>query len=98
MNDAADGRSLLTRRGFVRGATALGAAAVAPGLLRDSAADAAVLDDTAIVWSSDHGFFLGEHRFYDKRLMYEPSIRIPLVIRYAPRIKAGRYYLRSDGA
>jgi arylsulfatase A-like enzyme len=48
-----------------------------------------ILDDTAIVWSSDHGFFLGEHRFYDKRLMYEPSIRIPLMIRYAPRIKAG---------
>jgi arylsulfatase A-like enzyme len=47
------------------------------------------LDDTAIVWSSDHGFFLGEHRFYDKRLMYEPSIRIPLMIRYAPRIKSG---------
>jgi arylsulfatase A-like enzyme len=48
-----------------------------------------VLDRTAIVWSSDHGFFLGEHRFYDKRLMYEPSIRIPLMVRYPPRIKAG---------
>ena len=47
------------------------------------------LDDTAIVWSSDHGFFLGEHRFYDKRLMYEPSIRIPLMIRYPPRIRSG---------
>jgi arylsulfatase A-like enzyme len=48
----------------------------------------ALLDDTAIIWSSDHGFFLGEHRFYDKRLMYEPSIRIPLMIRYPPRIAA----------
>jgi arylsulfatase A-like enzyme len=48
-----------------------------------------ILDDTVIVWSSDHGFFLGEHRFYDKRLMYEPSIRIPLMIRYPPRISAG---------
>jgi arylsulfatase A-like enzyme len=48
-----------------------------------------ILDDTAIVWSSDHGFFLGEHRFYDKRLMYEPSIRIPLMIRYPPRIASG---------
>jgi arylsulfatase A-like enzyme len=48
-----------------------------------------ILDDTAIVWSSDHGFFLGEHRFYDKRLMYEPSIRIPLMIRYPPRVTAG---------
>jgi arylsulfatase A-like enzyme len=48
-----------------------------------------VLDQTAILWSSDHGFFLGEHRFYDKRLMYEPSIRVPLMMRYPPRIKAG---------
>jgi len=48
-----------------------------------------VLDETALVWSSDHGFFLGEHRFYDKRLMYEPSIRIPLMIRFPPRIKSG---------
>lgn len=48
-----------------------------------------VMDDTVIVWSSDHGFFLGEHRFYDKRLMYEPSIRIPLMIRYPRRIRAG---------
>jgi arylsulfatase A-like enzyme len=47
------------------------------------------LESTAVVWSSDHGFFLGEHRFYDKRLMYEPSIRIPLMIRYPARIKAG---------
>lgn len=47
------------------------------------------LDNTAFLWSSDHGFFLGEHRFYDKRLMYEPSIRIPLIIRYPPRIKPG---------
>lgn len=42
-------------------------------------------DDTAILLSSDHGFFLGEWRFYDKRLMYEPSIRVPMTIRY-PRL------------
>ncbi len=47
------------------------------------------MDDTAFMWSSDHGFFLGEHRFYDKRLMYEPSIRIPLIVRYPLRIQAG---------
>jgi arylsulfatase A-like enzyme len=46
-------------------------------------------NDTAIVWSSDHGFFLGEHRFYDKRLMYEPSIRIPFMLRYPKRIRPG---------
>ncbi len=47
------------------------------------------LDRTAVLLSSDHGFFLGEHHFYDKRLMYEPSIRVPLMIRYPARIPAG---------
>jgi arylsulfatase A-like enzyme len=47
------------------------------------------LDDTAIMLSSDHGFFLGEHCLYDKRLMYEPSIRIPMMIRWPGRIRAG---------
>jgi len=47
------------------------------------------MDDTAVLWSSDHGFFLGEHRFYDKRLMYEPSIRIPFMIRYPKRVRPG---------
>jgi len=49
----------------------------------------AILDRTAVVLSSDHGFFLGEHHFYDKRLMYEPSIRVPMMIRYPKRIQAG---------
>jgi arylsulfatase A-like enzyme len=47
------------------------------------------LDRTAIVLSSDHGFFLGEHHFYDKRLMYEPSIRVPFMVRYPKRVQAG---------
>ena len=45
-----------------------------------------ILDSTAVLLSSDHGFFLGEHHFYDKRLMYEPSIRVPLMLRYPARI------------
>ncbi|QEE28974.1 sulfatase [Terriglobus albidus] len=48
-----------------------------------------ILDDTAIVHSSDHGYFLGEWRLFDKRLMHEPSIRVPLQIRYPKRIPAG---------
>jgi arylsulfatase A-like enzyme len=47
------------------------------------------LDDTAILHSSDHGFFLGEWRFYDKRLMHEPSIRTPAMIRYPRLFKPG---------
>ncbi len=47
------------------------------------------LDDSIIMLSSDHGFFLGEHGLYDKRLMYEPSIRVPMMIRYPRLIPAG---------
>ena len=48
-----------------------------------------MMDDTAILLSSDHGFFLGEWRFYDKRFMHEPSIRVPLMVRYPRMVKAG---------
>jgi arylsulfatase A-like enzyme len=37
-------------------------------------------DNTIVVVSSDNGFFLGEHGMADKWLMYEPSIRVPLVV------------------
>jgi arylsulfatase A-like enzyme len=47
------------------------------------------LDDTAILFTSDHGYFLGEWRLFDKRLMHEPSIRVPMAIRYPKKIKAG---------
>lgn len=47
------------------------------------------LDDTAILNTSDHGYFLGEWRMIDKRLMHEPSIRVPFMIRYPRRIPAG---------
>jgi arylsulfatase A-like enzyme len=47
-------------------------------------------DDTLVLLSSDHGFFLGEHTFYDKRLMYEPSIRVPMIVRWPKGVKAGQ--------
>lgn len=45
--------------------------------------------NTVVFFSSDNGFFLGEHGFYDKRLMYEPSIRVPMLVRFPDRIAAG---------
>jgi arylsulfatase A-like enzyme len=48
------------------------------------------LDDTVILNTSDHGFFLGEWRMYDKRFMHEPSIRVPTTIRYPKLFPAGR--------
>lgn len=47
------------------------------------------LDDTAIIVTSDHGFFLGEWRMYDKRFMHEPSIRVPFLMRYPKLVKPG---------
>lgn len=41
-----------------------------------------VLDDTVVMFTSDNGYFQGEHRRGDKRLMYEESIRIPLLVRF----------------
>jgi arylsulfatase A-like enzyme len=44
---------------------------------------------TAVAYTSDHGFHLGEHGWFDKRFMYEPSLRIPLVVRWPGVVPAG---------
>ena len=46
-------------------------------------------NNTIVVYTSDQGFYLGEHGWFDKRFMYEPSFRTPLIIRYPPLIEAG---------
>jgi arylsulfatase A-like enzyme len=48
-----------------------------------------ILDDTVVIYTSDQGFFLGDHGWYDKRFMYEESLRMPFLIRYPREIKAG---------
>jgi len=45
------------------------------------------LDNTVIIYSSDNGYFMGEHTFWDKRIAYENSMRIPMLIRYPKLIK-----------
>lgn len=47
------------------------------------------LDNTAIFFAGDNGYFHGEHRRGDKRLMYEEALRIPLLMRYPPLVKPG---------
>lgn len=46
-------------------------------------------ENTLIVYTSDQGFYLGEHGWFDKRFMYEESLRMPLLIRYPKEIKPG---------
>ena len=44
-------------------------------------------ENTIVVYTSDQGFYLGEHGWFDKRFMYEESLSMPLVIRYPKEIK-----------
>lgn len=46
-------------------------------------------ENTIVIYTSDQGFYLGEHGWFDKRFMYEESFRTPLLIRYPPLIEAG---------
>ncbi len=39
-----------------------------------------MLDNTLVVYTSDQGFYMGEHGWFDKRFMYEESMRTPLVM------------------
>lgn len=45
--------------------------------------------NTVVIYTADQGYFLGEHGFFDKRMMYEESARMPFVIRYPKEIKGG---------
>lgn len=46
-------------------------------------------ENTIVIYASDQGFYLGEHGWFDKRFMYEESLRTPLVMRYPREIPAG---------
>jgi N-acetylglucosamine-6-sulfatase len=60
------------------------------GAILKALTEAGQLDNTLIVVTSDHGYFYGEHGLsVERRLAYEESIRIPLVMRYPPVIAAG---------
>jgi len=45
--------------------------------------------NTIVIYTSDQGFFLGDHGLFDKRFMYEESLRMPFLIRWPEAIKAG---------
>lgn len=45
--------------------------------------------NTVVIYTSDQGFFLGDHGLYDKRFMYEPSLKMPFIVRWPNTIKPG---------
>jgi N-acetylglucosamine-6-sulfatase len=60
------------------------------GQILKALADAGQLDNTLIVFTGDHGYFYGEHCLsVERRLAYEEGIRVPIIMRYPPLIKAG---------
>ncbi len=50
---------------------------------------AGLADETVVVYTSDQGFFLGDHGWFDKRWMYEESLRTPLLVRWPGMIAPG---------
>jgi len=65
----------------------LGAVDESLGKVMKTLEDLGELDNTVIIYSSDNGYFMGEHGYWDKRIAYESSMRIPMLIRYPKLIK-----------
>ena len=59
------------------------------GRVLDYLDEQGLTEKTLIIYTSDQGFFLGDHGWYDKRFMYEESLRMPFILRYPREVEAG---------
>ncbi|WP_459554599.1 sulfatase family protein [Lacunimicrobium album] len=59
------------------------------GRVLDYLKDSGLEENTIVIYSSDQGFYLGDHGWFDKRFMYEPSLRQPLLVKWPRVVKAG---------
>ncbi len=59
------------------------------GRILDYLKESGMDENTIVVYTSDQGFYLGEHGWFDKRFMYEESYRTPLVIKWPGKIRPG---------
>jgi uncharacterized sulfatase len=59
------------------------------GRLMDVLQEQGILDETIIVFTTDHGDYMGEHGLYAKNQLYETAYRIPLLIRWPERVPGG---------
>lgn len=60
------------------------------GRLLDWLDSSGLRENTVVIYTSDQGFFLGEHGLFDKRFMYEEALRMPFVVRWPAGIRPGR--------
>ena len=59
------------------------------GRILDKLDELGLSENTLVIYTSDQGFFLGEHGWFDKRFMYEESHKMPFLVRYPAAIPAG---------
>ncbi len=59
------------------------------GRVLDYLDQSGLADNTIVIYSSDQGFYLGEHGWYDKRWIFEQSLRTPLIVRWPGVVKPG---------
>ena len=59
------------------------------GRVLDYLDEQGLTDNTLIIYTSDQGFFLGDHGWYDKRFMYEESLRMPFILKFPKEVEAG---------
>jgi arylsulfatase A-like enzyme len=59
------------------------------GKVFDYLEESGLAENTVVIYTADQGFFLGEHGLYDKRLIYEEALRVPLLVRWPGVVKAG---------
>jgi arylsulfatase A-like enzyme len=59
------------------------------GRLLDYLDEEGLAENTVVIYTTDNGMFVGDHGLFDKRLMHEESLRIPLLVRYPKEIAAG---------
>ncbi|NLF18636.1 MAG: sulfatase [Lentisphaerae bacterium] len=60
------------------------------GRVLDTLDRAGLSRNTVVIYTSDQGFFLGDHGWFDKRFMYEESLRMPCMLRYPAMVAPGR--------
>ncbi len=59
------------------------------GRILDYLDEEGLTENTMVIYTSDQGFFLGDHGWFDKRFMYEESLRMPFIVRYPRAIQPG---------
>ena len=59
------------------------------GRVLDRLEELNLTENTIVVYCADQGFYLGEHGWFDKRWAYEESLKMPLIIRWPGKVKAG---------